>query len=326
MSTYKTTSPTAITVTVPTSAVSPTTKVTPTIRTSTPLVIPTTVYPSTTTVTANTPTQSPTTTPTISPSATPVITSTPTATAPTTTPTVSPSATAATTIRTTGEATVVRVIDGDTIVVSIAGKTYDVRYIGVNTPETKDPNKPVEYYGPEASTKHKELVEGKIVRLEKDVSEYYKDGRLLRYVYVGNLFINAELVRLGYARATPYPPDTKYQSLFSSLEQEAKEKLLGIWAPLWSLQIVSVTSPVKAGASAKLVAKTYPGAACTIEAYYKSGISTASGLVKKSADAEGNVSWTWQTSSNTTPGSYKIVVKASLGNEMKSQEIYFTVQ
>jgi len=121
------------------------------------------------------------------------------------------------------QARVVRVIDGDTI--EIAGGAH-VRYIGMDTPETYPE---VEFYGPEAKAKNVELVEGKVVTLEKDVSETDKYGRLLRYVYVDGVFVNGELVRLGYARATSYPPDTKYESLLSQLEKEAKAAKLGIW-------------------------------------------------------------------------------------------------
>jgi micrococcal nuclease len=128
------------------------------------------------------------------------------------------------------EAKVVRVIDGDTIEVNIAGKTYKVRYIGIDTPETVHPSKPVEYMGQEASDKNKELVDGKTVKLEKDISETDKYDRLLRYVYVGDLFINAELVRLGYAQVSTYPPDVKYQDLFLQLQQEARDAERGLWA------------------------------------------------------------------------------------------------
>jgi len=128
------------------------------------------------------------------------------------------------------EARVIRVIDGDTIEVNIAGKTYTVRYIGMDTPETVHPTKPVEYMGKEASDKNKELVDGKTVKLEKDVSETDKYSRLLRYVYLGDLFINAELVRLGYAQVSTYPPDVKYQNLFLQLQQEARDAERGLWA------------------------------------------------------------------------------------------------
>lgn len=115
------------------------------------------------------------------------------------------------------QAQVVRVIDGDTIEVSIDGKTYKVRYIGINTPEVG------EWMGSEATAKNKELVGGKVVGLEKDVSETDRYGRLLRYVWVGDLMVNAELVRLGCAQVSTYPPDVKYTDLFLQLQREARE-------------------------------------------------------------------------------------------------------
>ena len=92
-----------------------------------------------------------------------------------------------------------------------------------------------------------------------------------------------------------------------------------------SLQIVSVTSPIAAGANATLSVKTEPGANCTITVYYKSGPSSATGLTPKTTDSNGNVSWTWEVGSNTTPGSWRIVVTASLGGQTVQQEVYFTV-
>ncbi len=126
-------------------------------------------------------------------------------------------------VATESQVTVVRVIDGDTI--EIAGGAH-VRYIGMDTPETYPK---VEFYGPEAKAKNIELVEGKLVTLEKDVSETDKYGRLLRYVYVDGVFVNGELVRLGYAEAVSYPPDTRYQWQPEQLEKEAKAAKLGIW-------------------------------------------------------------------------------------------------
>jgi micrococcal nuclease len=118
---------------------------------------------------------------------------------------------------------VVRVIDGDTI--EIAGGAH-VRYIGMDTPEIYPKT---EFYGPEAKVKNIELVEGKLVTLEKDVSETDRYGRLLRYVYVDGVFVNGELVRLGYAEAVAYPPDTRYKWQLSQSEKEAKAAKLGIW-------------------------------------------------------------------------------------------------
>jgi len=126
-------------------------------------------------------------------------------------------------------AEVVRVIDGDTIEIAIDGQLYKVRYIGVDAPETVHPAKPVEWMGLEASAKNRELVESKVVQLEKDVSETDQYGRLLRYVWIGDLMVNAELVRLGYAQVSTYPPDVKYQDLFLKLQQEAREAGRGLW-------------------------------------------------------------------------------------------------
>jgi micrococcal nuclease len=126
-------------------------------------------------------------------------------------------------VATESQVKVVRVIDGDTI--EIAGGAH-VRYIGMDTPETYPK---VEFYGPEARAKNIELVEGKLVTLEKDVSDTDKYGRLLRYVYVDGVFVNGELVRLGYAEAVSYPPDTRYQWQLEQLEKEAKAAKLGIW-------------------------------------------------------------------------------------------------
>ncbi|OGY23843.1 MAG: hypothetical protein A2172_05325 [Candidatus Woykebacteria bacterium RBG_13_40_15] len=120
-----------------------------------------------------------------------------------------------------------KVIDGDTIEIEGGQK---VRYIGIDTPETVDPNETVQCFGKEASAKNKELVDGKEVRLVKDVSETDKYGRLLRYVYVGNTFVNDYLVRQGYAHASSYPPDVKYQSKFSEAEKEARDNNRGLWS------------------------------------------------------------------------------------------------
>ena len=126
-------------------------------------------------------------------------------------------------------ARVVEVIDGDTIRVEVAGKLYTVRYIGIDTPETKHPEKGVEPFGPEAAQKNKELVEGKLVRLEKDVSETDRYGRLLRYVWLGDMLVNEELVKLGFARVSTFPPDVKYAELFVRLEAEARANNRGLW-------------------------------------------------------------------------------------------------
>lgn len=124
---------------------------------------------------------------------------------------------------------VARVIDGDTIVLKKLGK---VRYIGVNTPETKHPLKGVEYYGAEATEFNKKLVSGKQVKIILDVQERDKYGRVLGYVYVGpkfEVFVNAELVKQGYATVSTYPPNVRFVDLFLKLQREAREKERGLW-------------------------------------------------------------------------------------------------
>lgn len=126
-----------------------------------------------------------------------------------------------------------RVIDGDTIEISTGQK---VRYIGIDTPETVHPEKTVQCFGTEASQKNKELVEGKLVRLEKDVSETDKYGRLLRYVYLisdgstPTIFVNDYLISQGFARASTYPPDVKYQDRFQEAEANARDNNRGLWS------------------------------------------------------------------------------------------------
>ncbi len=127
-------------------------------------------------------------------------------------------------------ATVVRVVDGDTIEISpaIAG-AEDVRLIGVDTPETKDPEEGVEPYGKEASAFATDELTGRRVGLEFDVERIDQYDRLLAYVYVGGEMFNEELVEKGYAQAYPYPPNTKYQSRFAEAQEEARAGGRGIW-------------------------------------------------------------------------------------------------
>lgn len=126
-----------------------------------------------------------------------------------------------------GDFKVARVIDGDTIELENGER---VRYIGIDTPETVDPRKPVQCFGKEASAKNKELVEGKTVRLQKDTTDRDKYNRLLRYVWVGDKFINLELVRQGFAYSYSYPPDIKYQDQFLEAQREAEKNKNGLWA------------------------------------------------------------------------------------------------
>jgi micrococcal nuclease len=120
-------------------------------------------------------------------------------------------------------AKVTRVIDGDTIVIDTGAH---VRYIGMNTPEVETS----ECFASEATQINTSLVLGKEVKLEKDVSETDKYGRLLRYVYVGTEMINDELVKDGSAKVDTVPPDTKYRDEFLQSEKYARENNLGLWS------------------------------------------------------------------------------------------------
>jgi micrococcal nuclease len=133
----------------------------------------------------------------------------------------------------TGEsatADVLRVIDGDTIEVDLDGRTEDVRYIGVDTPETVKPGEPVQCFGPEASAFNHELVEDRVVHLEFDAELRDDYGRLLAYVFAGDRFVNAELVEGGYARTLEIEPNTSRAEQLSSLEDAAGAAGRGLWA------------------------------------------------------------------------------------------------
>lgn len=122
--------------------------------------------------------------------------------------------------------TVVKVIDGDTIELANGEK---VRYIGIDTPESVHPQKSVECFALQASKYNKDLVLDKVVKLEKDFSDRDKYGRLLRYVYVDDKFVNLDLVAGGYAYSVSYPPDIKYQNIFENAEQMAMDRGEGLW-------------------------------------------------------------------------------------------------
>ena len=123
-----------------------------------------------------------------------------------------------------------RVIDGDTIQVRVEGKRYTVRLIGVDTPETKHPTKPVQYFGREASAFTKAALEGKTVRLQKDRTGDTVDryGRRLRYVLLDGDNFNARLIRDGYAHAYRRFPFSK-RTEFIRLEEQARRRGIGLW-------------------------------------------------------------------------------------------------
>lgn len=124
------------------------------------------------------------------------------------------------------KAYVERVVDGDTLVLEGGQR---LRYIGIDTPETVHPHKDVECFGLEASEYNKQLVEGKLVYLESDIQDTDRYGRLLRYVWIDEEMVNEILVREGYAFASSFPPNVKYQEKFNLLQKEARELEIGLW-------------------------------------------------------------------------------------------------
>lgn len=126
-----------------------------------------------------------------------------------------------------------KVVDGDTVKLNINGQTENIRLIGIDTPETVHPSKPVECMGMEASNKAKELLTGQTVRLETDDTQGTRDkyGRLLGYVFLpdGRNF-NLVMIEQGYAYEYTYSTAYKYQSAFKSAEQSARHLGLGLWA------------------------------------------------------------------------------------------------
>jgi micrococcal nuclease len=136
---------------------------------------------------------------------------------------------AAPALATTLEGAVVRVVDGDTIQVRIGDRVESVRYIGVNTPEIHHPTRGEEPGGRKASAVNRQLVAGKQVRLELDVQARDRYGRLLAYVWIGDVMINAEMVRLGFAQVMTIPPNVRHQALFVKLQRDARDARRGLW-------------------------------------------------------------------------------------------------
>lgn len=124
------------------------------------------------------------------------------------------------------------VVDGDTITVFIDGRTERVRLIGIDTPETKKPDTPVECFGPEASAfTTKLLPEGTPLHLDRDVEARDKYGRLLAYVYrvKDGMFVNLEIIAKGYARLLTIPPNVTHVDRFVAAARNAERQNLGLW-------------------------------------------------------------------------------------------------
>ena len=142
------------------------------------------------------------------------------------------------------QALVTRVVDGDTIEVRTTGRVdgpgagsapvgpiQDVRLIGIDTPESVNPNTPVECFAREASAATAAMIEDRRVMLVRDVEEADRYGRLLRYVYLGDEMVGARLIANGYAFAYTYPPNVRHAALHVSLQRDARRNDRGLWSP-----------------------------------------------------------------------------------------------
>jgi micrococcal nuclease len=126
---------------------------------------------------------------------------------------------------------VVAISDGDTIRVRLAsGRVERVRYIGVDTPETAKPDAPADCFAERAQDFNERLVAGREVRLVRDVEQRDRYGRLLAYVYAGDTFVNAELVRRGYAEPLTVPPNVRFATRFARLARAARRAGAGLWS------------------------------------------------------------------------------------------------
>jgi micrococcal nuclease len=131
-----------------------------------------------------------------------------------------------------GTAVVVRPVDGDTVVVDVEGQEESVRLIGVDTPESVAPDRPVECFGPEAKARTAELLpKGTVVRLERDVEARDRYDRLLAYVIrdADDVLVNLLLVEEGYAESIAYPPNVARQGDLDRAESEARAAGRGLW-------------------------------------------------------------------------------------------------
>ncbi len=125
---------------------------------------------------------------------------------------------------------VLRIVDGDTIEVDLDGRTEDVRYIGIDTPESVKPGSPVECFGKEAAEANRALVEGRRVRLEFDRELRDRFGRLLAYVYAGGELVNATLIEQGFATTLEIAPNTSMAGELEQLERRASLAGIGLWS------------------------------------------------------------------------------------------------
>lgn len=240
--------------------------------------------------------------------------------------------------------TVTRVVDGDTVDLSNGTRT---RILGVNTPETKDPRKPVEYYGKEASAFTEKMLTGQTVLIQPGTQPTDRYGRLLAWIWLEDgRFYNALLVAEGFAQVATYSDNPEHADMLRLCQREAMEAKRGLWAdasagaetpaapvapapgtapapvPAEGATVIKEPGTVAAGGNATVSVRTAPGATCSITVTYKSGPSKAQGLSPKRADATGAASWSWVVGRNTTPGTWPVTINC----EGRSLETAVTVR
>ena len=126
---------------------------------------------------------------------------------------------------------VVRVVDGDTLVIDYNGTNEKVRLIGIDTPESVHPNEEKNTeFGDMVSNYSKKMLTGKKVQVELDVEQRDKYGRLLAYLYLDGQMYNKVLLEKGYAKLATYPPNVKYVDEFTKIQKRARENKMGLWA------------------------------------------------------------------------------------------------
>lgn len=157
---------------------------------------------------------------------------------------------------------VIKVVDGDTVDVSMGGVTERIRLIGINTPETVDPRKPVECFGVEASNKAKALLTGKKVSLESDSTqgELDKYNRLLRYVFLEDgANFNLLMIKEGYAYEYTYDIPYKYQAEFKQAQRDAQNGKIGLWGDICQSEIITTNNTLNLATSSTTGACTIKG-------------------------------------------------------------------
>lgn len=181
---------------------------------------------------------------------------------------------------------VTEVVDGDTIKVSINGSVETLRIIGLDTPETLDPRKPVQCFGKEASNKAKAFLTGKTVTLEADSTQGERDkyGRLLRYVFLDGVDYGKMLISEGYAHEYTYKLPYKYQTAYKAAQASAEANKLGFWSPNscngTTTTAASSTTPV-APVGASATANFYTSSYSTSKYYYPASCDGWKGLDAK---------------------------------------------